>query len=137
VAKLAEETPSAFVAFDLLAEGDRDLRDQPQVRRRAALEKAMRALSGSVHVTPCSRDRKVAGEWFHRFEGAGLDGVIAKHEATHVPAGQARHDQGEARPHRGLRGGGLPLAQERPDELVAPSSSASSTTAGAAASTSE
>src|SRR6476659_3216402 len=60
VAKLAQETPSAFVAFDLLAEGDRDLRDRPQVQRRAALEKALGGASGSVHVTPCSRDRKVA-----------------------------------------------------------------------------
>ena len=88
VARLAEETPSSFVAFDLLAEGDRDLRDQPQAQRRAALEKAMGRASGSVHVTPCSRDRKVAGEWFHRFEGAGLDGVIAKHEATTYQPGK-------------------------------------------------
>ena len=88
VARLAEETPSSFVAFDLLAEGDRDLRDQPQERRRAALEQAMGRASGSVHVTPCSRDRKVAGEWFHRFEGAGLDGVIAKHEATTYQPGK-------------------------------------------------
>ena len=88
VARLAEETPSSFVAFDLLAEGDRDLRDQPQERRRAALEQALGRASGSVHVTPCSRDRKVAGEWFHRFEGAGLDGVIAKHEATTYQPGK-------------------------------------------------
>jgi ATP-dependent DNA ligase len=88
VAKLAEETPSSFVAFDLLAEGDHDLRDQPQARRRAALETAMGRASGSVHVTPCSRDRKVAGEWFHRFEGAGLDGVIAKHETTTYQPGK-------------------------------------------------
>jgi ATP-dependent DNA ligase len=88
VARLAEETPSSFVAFDLLAEGDRDLRDQPQERRRAALEQAMGRASGSVHVTPCSRDRRVAGEWFHRFEGAGLDGVIAKHEATTYQPGK-------------------------------------------------
>jgi ATP-dependent DNA ligase len=88
VAKLAEETPSSFVAFDLLAEGDRDLRDRPQAQRRAAHEKAMSGASGSVHVTPCSRDRKVAGEWFHRFEGAGLDGVIAKHETTPYQPGK-------------------------------------------------
>ena len=71
VARLAEETPSSFVAFDLLAEGDRDLRDRPQAQRRAALEKALAGASGSVHVTPCSRDRQVADQWFHRFEGAG------------------------------------------------------------------
>jgi ATP-dependent DNA ligase len=88
VAKLAEETPSSFVAFDLLAEGDRDLRDRPQAQRRAALEKALDRASGSVHLTPCSRDRKVAGEWFHRFEGAGLDGVIAKHETTTYQPGK-------------------------------------------------
>jgi ATP-dependent DNA ligase len=88
VAKLAEETPSSFVAFDLLAEGDRDLRDRPQAQRRTALEKALDRASGSVHVTPCSRDRKVAGEWFHRFEGAGLDGVIAKHETTTYQPGK-------------------------------------------------
>jgi ATP-dependent DNA ligase len=99
VARLAEETPSSFVAFDLLGEGDRDLRDRPQAERRAALEKAVGdassghhragvAASGSVHVTPCSRDRRVAGEWFHRFEGAGLDGVVAKHEATTYQPGK-------------------------------------------------
>jgi ATP-dependent DNA ligase len=88
VAKLAEETPSSFVAFDLLGEGDRDLRDRPQVQRRAALEKALGRASGSVHLTPCSRDRRVAGEWFHRFEGAGLDGVIAKHETTTYQPGK-------------------------------------------------
>jgi ATP-dependent DNA ligase len=88
VAKLAEETPSSFVAFDLLGEGDRDLRDRPQVQRRAALEKTLGSASGSVHLTPCSRDRKVAAEWFHRFEGAGLDGVIAKHETTTYQPGK-------------------------------------------------
>src|SRR5713101_3121940 len=88
VAKLAEETPSSFVAFDLLGEGDRDLRDRPQVQRRAALEKALGRASGSVHLTPCSRDRKMAQEWFHRFEGAGLDGVMAKHETTTYQPGR-------------------------------------------------
>jgi ATP-dependent DNA ligase len=88
VARLAEETPSSFVAFDLLGEGDQDLRDRPQAERRAALEKAVGDASGSVHVTPCSRDRRVADEWFHRFEGAGLDGVVAKHEATTYQPGK-------------------------------------------------
>src|SRR6185369_5637356 len=73
VAKLAAETPSDFVAFDLLAEGDRDLRGRPQAERRALLEEAVGGTSDSVHLTPCTRDRRVAGEWFHRFEGAGLD----------------------------------------------------------------
>ena len=88
VAKLAAETPSSFVAFDLLAEGDRDLRARPQAERRRLLEAAIPRASGSVHLTPCSRDRDVAGEWFHRFEGAGLDGVVAKHEAAPYQPGK-------------------------------------------------
>jgi ATP-dependent DNA ligase len=82
VAKLAAETPSSFVAFDLLAEGDYDLRLRPQAERRVALETAFWRAGGQVHLTPCSRDRAVAQDWFHRFEGAGLDGVVAKHEST-------------------------------------------------------
>jgi ATP-dependent DNA ligase len=90
VAKLAAETPSAFVAFDLLAEGDRDLRSRPQAERRARLEKVLARPSAAVHLTPCTRDRELAREWFHRFEGAGLDGVIAKHEsATYQPGKRA------------------------------------------------
>src|SRR6185503_16724741 len=81
VARLAAETPASFVAFDLLAEGERDLRGRPQAERRAELEKALGDVSGSVRLTPCTRDRHLAEEWFHRFEGAGLDGVVAKHEA--------------------------------------------------------
>ncbi|HEV8264593.1 MAG TPA: ATP-dependent DNA ligase, partial [Gemmatimonadales bacterium] len=88
VAKLAAETPSSFVAFDLLAEGARDLRSRPQAERRASLEEALARASGTVHLTPCSRDRVVAQEWFHRFEGAGLDGVIAKHESTPYQPGK-------------------------------------------------
>jgi ATP-dependent DNA ligase len=88
VAKLAAATPSSFVAFDLLAEGDRDLRSSPQAERRTRLEKALARASGSVHLTPCTRDRKVAREWFERFEGAGLDGVIAKHETTTYQPGK-------------------------------------------------
>jgi len=80
VAKLAAATPASFVAFDLLAEGAQDLRSRPQAERRARLEKALAGASGSVHLTPCTRRRELAREWFHRFEGAGLDGVIAKHE---------------------------------------------------------
>ncbi|HET8647088.1 MAG TPA: ATP-dependent DNA ligase, partial [Vicinamibacteria bacterium] len=65
---------------------DRDLRGSPQAKRREELEGALRHAAGAVHLTPCTRDRKVADEWFHRFEGAGLDGVIAKHEsATYQP----------------------------------------------------
>jgi ATP-dependent DNA ligase len=82
VAKLAAATPASFVGFDLLADGRGDLRSRPQSVRRARLEEALAEASGFIHLTPCTRDRTVADEWFHRFEGAGLDGVIAKHEST-------------------------------------------------------
>jgi ATP-dependent DNA ligase len=82
VKKLAAETPASFVAFDLLAEGERDLRSLPQAERRLRLEQALAGATAGVHLTPCRRERSVAAEWFHRFEGAGLDGVVAKHEST-------------------------------------------------------
>ena len=78
VAKLAKETPSRFVAFDLLAAGGKDLRDVPQGERRARLEKLLGTVKPPVHLTPMTRDRDLAVEWLARFEGAGLDGVIAK-----------------------------------------------------------
>ena len=88
VAKLAAETPSSFVAFDLLAEGDADLRARPQAERRRRLEAALGRAGERVHLTPCTRDRTVAGDWFHRFEGAGLDGVVAKHEGATYQSGK-------------------------------------------------
>jgi len=78
VRKLAQETPSSFVAFDLLALGDEDLREQPFADRRRALEHALGEASPPVHVTPVTTNASVAADWFDRFEGAGLDGVIAK-----------------------------------------------------------
>jgi ATP-dependent DNA ligase len=78
VDRLAAETPAQFVAFDLLALGDRDHRPDPFSQRRARLAEAVDPLSSSVHLTPITTDRGVAGEWFTRFEGAGLDGVVAK-----------------------------------------------------------
>ncbi|MGI8686495.1 MAG: ATP-dependent DNA ligase [Acidimicrobiales bacterium] len=75
---LAEQTPASFVAFDILALGDRDLRRTPFAQRRALLCDALAGVVPPVHVTPCTDDREVATDWFHRFEGAGLDGVIAK-----------------------------------------------------------
>ena len=113
VAKLARETPAAFVGFDLLAVGGIDLRSAPQSERRARLEELLAASSPPIYLTPMTRDRAVAVEWLERFEGAGLDGVIAKPCGWPVPARQARHDQGEARAHGRLRGGRIPLAQER------------------------
>ncbi len=88
VKKLAAETPASFVAFDLLAEGERDLRSLPQAERRLRLERALAGATGGVHLTRCSRERSVAEEWFHRFEGAGLDGVVAKHERTTYQPGK-------------------------------------------------
>ncbi len=78
VAMLAEETPASFVAFDLLAEGDTDLRAQPFRERRARLEAALEKSRAPVFLTPATTDRDTAAEWFERFEGAGLDGVVAK-----------------------------------------------------------
>ncbi|HEX6310764.1 MAG TPA: ATP-dependent DNA ligase [Acidimicrobiia bacterium] len=78
VAMLAEQTPSSFVAFDYLAEGDEDLRALPLSERRARLEKALAKAKPPVHLTPVTTDAQVAAEWFEQFEGAGLDGVMAK-----------------------------------------------------------
>jgi ATP-dependent DNA ligase len=75
---LAEESPSSFVAFDLLALDDRDLREAPFSERRALLERHLAKASPPVHLTPATDDRAVAEDWFSRFEGAGLDGVVAK-----------------------------------------------------------
>jgi ATP-dependent DNA ligase len=75
---LAETTPASFVAFDLLAVGDDDLRGRPFSERRAALETALSGSQPPVYLTPATADRAVAADWFDRFEGAGLDGVVAK-----------------------------------------------------------
>ena len=77
-AKLAKETPAAFVAFDALAVDGRDLRGAPQTGRRAELERLLTNVEPPIHLTPMTRDRGMAAEWLDRFEGAGLDGVIAK-----------------------------------------------------------
>ena len=78
VALLAARTPASFIAFDLLALGDEDLTGRPFAERRAMLEQALRAARRPVHVTPATTDRELALRWFERFEGAGLDGVVAK-----------------------------------------------------------
>jgi ATP-dependent DNA ligase len=77
VTRLAAETPASFVAFDLLALGDDDLTDEPFEQRRARLEQALADAAPPVHLTPITRDEQRAAEWFERFEGAGLDGVVA------------------------------------------------------------
>ncbi len=75
---LASQTPASYVAFDILALGDEDLRNAPQEARRRRLESALSAASPPIYVTPVTREREVAADWFRRFEGAGLDGVVAK-----------------------------------------------------------
>jgi ATP-dependent DNA ligase len=75
---LAEQTPASFVAWDLLALGDEDLREEPLAARRARLEKLLDRAAPPVHLSPATRDRALAEDWFRRFEGAGLDGVMAK-----------------------------------------------------------
>lgn len=78
VALLAAQDPCSFVAWDLLALGEHDLRSQPQVARREALCDALRHVEAPLHLTPATTDPNVAADWFLRFEGAGLDGVMAK-----------------------------------------------------------
>ncbi|MFD5746653.1 ATP-dependent DNA ligase [Streptomyces sp. NPDC127033] len=75
---LAERTPASFVAFDVLALGDASLLAMDQARRREALEAALSPARPPVHVAPATTDVEVAREWFERYEGAGLDGVVAK-----------------------------------------------------------
>ena len=128
-----------------LAEGDaglvRRLRSARRRRPRPDGGAAARApgarSSGScadvgppVYLTPMTRDRDTAARWLEQFEGAGLDGVIAKPAGQSLPARQARDDQGEARAHRRLRGRRVPLAQERARTRWARCSSGSTTTRG-------
>ncbi len=75
---LAEQTPARFVAFDLLALGDAAFADRPLAERRAGLESALHAVVPPVHLCAATLDPAEAEEWFSRFEGAGLDGVVAK-----------------------------------------------------------
>ncbi|HSK09679.1 MAG TPA: ATP-dependent DNA ligase [Vicinamibacterales bacterium] len=78
VAKLAKETPASFVAFDLLAVDGDDIRGLPQAERRERLRRLLARTPRPIHLTPATGDVKVATEWLSRFEGAGLDGVVAK-----------------------------------------------------------
>ena len=90
VAKLAKDIPSAFVAFDVLAIDGRDVRELPQSDRRTLLERALASAASPIHVTPMTRDHVEATDWLSRFEGAGLDGVMAKPEnGTYEPGKRA------------------------------------------------
>jgi len=83
---LSRQTPGHLIAFDLLALGDQDRTQEPFRERRRALEGAVAAAHPPIHATPITTDREVAGRWFEEFEGAGLDGVIAKPlEAPYQP----------------------------------------------------
>jgi ATP-dependent DNA ligase len=75
---LSREIPASMVFFDLLSDGDRDLRSEPFESRRHALESLLSSAAPPVHLTPATYDSTVASDWFRRFEGAGLDGVMAK-----------------------------------------------------------
>ncbi|MGE5290424.1 MAG: ATP-dependent DNA ligase [Micromonosporaceae bacterium] len=86
VTLLATQTPASFIAFDLLALGEEDLTGRPFAQRRALLEQALRDAHPPVHLTPATTDRELALRWFEQFEGAGLDGVVAKPlEGTYEP----------------------------------------------------
>ena len=86
VKTLARETPASIVFFDLIAVGDRNLCNTPFGERRAELEKVLAKVEMPLHLTPATTDRRVATDWFKRFEGAGLDGVMAKSkEGTYEP----------------------------------------------------
>ena len=75
---LSKETPASMVFFDLLCEGDRDLCGEPFQTRRRMLEQMLSSAAPPIHLTPATTQRDVAADWFRRFEGAGLDGVMAK-----------------------------------------------------------
>ena len=75
---LSQQIPASVVFFDLLAEGDEDLRSAPFEKRRKKLESILDSVTPPIHITPATRDSNLAADWFKRFEGAGLDGVMAK-----------------------------------------------------------
>ena len=85
---LASEMPASFVAWDLLALDDEDLREVPLEERRKKLEQVLANVTAPVHLSPATRDRALAEDWFQRFEGAGLDGVMAKRLDSPYLAGE-------------------------------------------------
>ena len=90
VRMLSEESPASFVAWDVLALGSEDLRPVPQGARREKLEAVLAGAQPPIHLTPATQDRATAIDWFDRFEGAGLDGVIAKRlDAPYQPGKRA------------------------------------------------
>ena len=111
---LAEESPAIFVAWDLLALDDEDLRDDAAGRAADAPRGGpRRRRSRPIHLTPATRDRATAADWFDRFEGAGPRRRRREAARRAVPAGQAGDAQDQAPADRGLRRRRVPLAQER------------------------
>ncbi len=110
VRELAQRTPAIFVAFDLLAVADEDLRGAPFDERRARLVDLLDGVAPPLFATPATCDREVAARWLEQFRGGGLDGVVAKPRAGRYEGG-ARDAQGQARAQRRLRRGGR--ARER------------------------
>jgi ATP-dependent DNA ligase len=88
VAKLSKEIPASFVAFDLLAADGKSLMEAPQEERRTRLEKVLKKARPPLYLTPMTRDRDTAAEWLKVFEGAGLDGVVAKPEGSSYQPGK-------------------------------------------------
>ena len=131
---LSEQTPASFVAFDLLALDDDDLTGTAAARAPGAARTGAADAKPPIHITPATRDLDTARRWFDQFEGAGLDGLIAKSARPDLPAGQAGDEQDQARAHRGLRRGRLPGAQVRPGRGSGRCCSASTTTRGVLAS---
>jgi ATP-dependent DNA ligase len=75
---LSKQTPASLVIFDVMAQDDRNLLSTPFYHRRQILESIMSSATPPIHLTPATRDRNIAQDWFQRFEGAGLDGVVGK-----------------------------------------------------------
>ena len=115
---LAAQSPASYVAWDLLALGDEDLRETPLEVRREKLEQVLARATPPVHLSPATRDRALAEDWFRRFEGAGLDGVMAKRLDEPYRAGERTMIKVKHRADRGLRGRRIPLAQERQGTMV-------------------
>jgi ATP-dependent DNA ligase len=86
VRMLSSATPAWYVAFDLIAEGETDLRAQPLGERRKRLESLLKGVKSPIFLTPYTRDHETARKWFDQFEGAGLDGIMAKSwDGAYVP----------------------------------------------------
>ena len=116
VARLRAETPASFVAFDLLAAGDEDLRSAPLVERRARLVELLAGASPAVLTTPTTDDGAAAEEWMQRFTGGGIDGVVAKAASSAYEAGRRSRSWLKVKPERTADCvvGGFRLAEGQP-----------------------